>query len=188
MALAELYPALHFVVQMSEPASINGAVEGGKAKELTRRITVQERVPGRQQTVKDAAVYILHLPMPSPGMSSDSIPASILAELRAHFGVLRANRNSVTLILAPRLLPEPGSVDPDIEAIARTRDLSHLQLANEREMEIGELVEMVKGVHDSTGWLVVANSFRSRNSATMALSIKYQAYADRLHGTEPTVV
>ena len=188
MELADLYPALRFIVQMSEPASNNGAVEAGKARELNRRITVQERVPGAQQTVKDAAVYILHLPTLSPGMSSDSVPASILAELRAHLDVLRANKNSVTLILAPRLLPEPGSVDPDVEAIARMRDLSHLQLANEREMEIGELVEMVKRVHDSTGWLVVANSFRSRNSATMALSIKYQAYADRLHEAELTVV
>jgi hypothetical protein len=171
-ALAELYPTLHFIVQLSEPASTNSAVEAGKAKEFSHRITVQRRVPEALQTVKDAAVYILHLPPPSPEVPSHSLPARILAELRAHLGVLRAN-TSATLILAPRLLPEPGTVDPDVEAMARLRDLSRLQLANDREMEMGELVEMVNSVHDNMGWLVVVNKLRSRNSATVALGVKY---------------
>ena len=173
---------------MSEPASTNGVVEAGKARELGTRITVQKRVPGTQQTVKDAAVYIIHLPAPSAGTPSHTFPARILAELRAHLGVLRANRTSVTLILAPRLLPEPGTVDPDVEAIARLRDLSQLQLANEHEMEMGELVEMVNSVHDSMGWLVVANKLRSRNGITVALGIKYWAYADKHLEVEPTTI
>jgi hypothetical protein len=172
---------------MSEPASTNGAVEAGKAKEFSSRITVQKRAPGALQTVKDAAVYILRLPAPSPEVPSHSLPAKILAELRAHLGVLRAN-TSVTLVLVPCLLPEPGTVDPDVEAMARLRDLSLLQLANEREMEMGELVEIVNSVHDSTGWLVVVNKLRSRNSATVALGVKYQAYADKHHEAEPTAI
>lgn len=121
-------------------------------------------------------------------MPSLPLPARILAELRAHLGVLRANSTSVTLVLAPRVLPEPGSVEPNVEAMARLCDLSRLQLANEREMEMGELVEMVNSVHDSMGWLVVVNKLRSRNSATMALGIKYQAYADRHQEAQSTVL
>jgi hypothetical protein len=62
--------------------------------------------------------------------------------------------------------------------MARLHDLSRLQLANEREMEMGELVEMVNSVHDGMGRLVVVNKLRSRKSATVALGVKYQAYTD----------
>ena len=171
---------------MSEPASTNGAMEAGKAKESSPRITVQKRSPGTPQPVKDAAVYILHLPMPSPVVPSHSLPASILAELRAHLGVLRANNTSINLIVASRVLPEPGTVESDVEAMVRLRDLSRLQLANEREMEMGELVEIVNSVQDSIGRLVVVNKLRSRHSATVALGVKYQAYTDRSHEAEPT--
>lgn len=173
---------------MSEPASAHGAVEAGKAKEFSPRITVQKRASGALQVVKDAAVYILRLPAPSPVMPSHSLPTRILAELRAHLGVLRVNNTSATLVLAPRLLPEPGTVEPDVEAKVRLRDLSRLQLANEREMEMGELLEIVHSVHDSVGRLVVINKLRSRNSATVALGVKYQAYADRHHEAEPMVI
>ncbi|KAF7514171.1 hypothetical protein GJ744_004496 [Endocarpon pusillum] len=186
-ALAERYPALHFIVQMSEPALANGAMEVANAKETSLRITVQERAPGALQTVRDAAVYILRLPAPSPGVPSHALSTRILAELRAHLGLLRAN-TSVTLILVPRLLPEPGTVDPDVEATARLRDLSRLQLANEREMEMEELVAIVNSVHDSMGWLVVVNKLRSHNSATVALGVKYQAYADTHPEAESTIM
>lgn len=172
---------------MSEPALASGAIEAGKAKETNLRITVQERAPGALQTVRDAAVYILRLPAPSPGVSSHALSTRILAELRAHLGLLRAN-TSITLILVPRLLPEPGTVDPDVEATARLRDLSRLQLANEREMEMEELVAIVNSVHDSMGWLVVVNKLRSHNSATVALGVKYQAYADMPHEAESTIM
>jgi hypothetical protein len=162
---------------MSEPASTNGAVEAGRAEEFSLRITVQKRPLAALQMVKDAAVYILHLPSHSPGGPFHSLLARILAQLRAHLGVLRANA-SATLILAPRVLPEPGTADPDVEAMARLHDLSRLQLANEREMEMGELVEMVNSVHDGMGRLVVVNKLRSRKSATVALGVKYQAYTD----------
>lgn len=186
-ALAELYPALHFIVQMSEPPSHHGAVEAGKTKEFNPRIAVQKRAPGALQT-ENGAVFILRLPVLLPGVPSNTLPARILAELRSHLGVLRTNPKAVSLVLAPRLLPEPGSVDSDVEATARLHDLSRLQLANESEMEMGELVEMVCSVHDSMGCLVVVNKLRSRNTATMALGVKYQAYVDRHHEAEPRAI
>ncbi|KFY27884.1 hypothetical protein V491_00709 [Pseudogymnoascus sp. VKM F-3775] len=186
MALSELYPALHFIVQMSEPASTNGTVSLRKEEELSRRITVQKRTLGAPQMVKNAAVYILHLPLLSLGESS-VLSARIVAELRPHLSVLRAN-TSATLVLAPRLLPQPETVDPDVEAMARLHDLSRLQLTNERDMEMEELEEIVNSIHDSMGRLNVAIKLRSRNSASVALAVKYQAYADMHHEAEPTVI
>lgn len=110
-------------------------------------------------------------------MPSESLPARIIAELRAHIGVLRAS-SCATLVLTARLLPEPGTVDPDVEAIARLRDLSLLQLANEREMEMLELMDILNSVRDSMGRLVLVNKLRSRNNATVAFKVQYQAYAD----------
>ena len=111
-------------------------------------------------------------------MPSLLLPTRITAELSAHIGVLRASSRA-TLILIARLLPEPGTVDPNVEAIARVRDLSLLQMANEREIEMVELIDMLNGVRDSMGRLVVVNKLRSRNDATIAMEVRYQAYGDR---------
>jgi len=172
---------------VSEAPSTNGSVEVGKANELNDRITVQKRAPGGLQTVKDAVVYIILLPAPSPAVLSQSVPASILGELRAHLSVLRTN-TAATLILVVRFPPEPGTVDSDVEAMARLRDLSRLQLTNEREMEMEETVEMVNSVHDSIGCLVVVDKLRSRNTATVALAVKYQARTERHHEIGPTII
>lgn len=127
-----------------EPAQdSNGAVGAAKAESIKRRITVQKRMPAEVQVVKDAAVYILRLGTPFPPLH-----AQMLAELSAHLGVLRAN-SSATLILAPPLLPEAGTTDPDVEATARLRDLCRLQLTNQCDLELGELIEMVSSVHES---------------------------------------
>ena len=100
------------------------------------------------------------------------------AELRAHIGVLRSNSNA-TLVLTARLLPEPGTLDPDIEAIARLQDLSLVQLTNEQEIQSPEVVDMLNSVRDRTGRLVLVGKLCTRNNATVAFEIRYQAYADR---------
>lgn len=81
-------------------------------------------------------------------------------------------------MLTARLLPEPGSVDADIEGLARVRDLSLLQLANEREMEIGELMDILDSVRDSMGKLVLVNKLCGRGNAMVALEVRYQAFAE----------
>ena len=174
MALAEMWPALHFIVQMSEPElNSDGTIGAAKGDDFSGRITVQKRTPAAAQTVTDAAVYILR--------------QTTLSELTAHLGVLRTNAMA-KLILAPPLLPEPGTVDPDVEALARLRDLSRLQLTNECGLELGELMEMVDAVHDDRGRLVVVNKLRAPDSTTVALGVKYQAYADGPYTAELTVV
>lgn len=168
--LAGIYPALRFIVQMVDPDGTTNPANGCEQSRSTvdGRITLQQRMPAGIQAVNDAAVYILHLPT-----LSRSLRSSLQDELNAHLGVLRANP-SATMILAPPLLPEPGSVNPDVEAMARLRDLAHQQLTNEFEWELSELIQLVNGTQDSTGRLIVANKLASRNGATAAVSIKYE--------------
>lgn len=126
----------------------------------------------------DAAVYILHLPSASASLLSAPVLAgAILAELRVHLGVLHASRG-VMLILTARLLPQPGSsADPEIEAMARSRDLTLRQLTNEGEMEMQELLEMIDSVRDSVGKLAVTSRLY-RENIVVALVVKYQFYAE----------
>ncbi|KUJ11677.1 uncharacterized protein LY89DRAFT_594589, partial [Mollisia scopiformis] len=178
IVLAEMYPSLRFIVQMmDEPArESNGPAGPGKVESSGGRITVQKRMPGAVQGVMNAAVYILRLPTAQ----------QMLVELNAHLGVLRAN-TSATLILGPPLLPEPGAVDRDVEVIARQRDLYRLQLTNQYGMELGELVEIVNGVGDSEGHLIVASRLRSPTSTAVALGVKYEAYVGGTHAADEVI-
>ncbi|KAL5341614.1 histidine phosphatase superfamily [Aspergillus crustosus] len=174
--LTNLYPSLRIIVQIAPPStSSNGwsspirpSSPCSKHDDLSPlaalttnpntngsttsipRVTLQERAHATPQPISDASVYILHLPSPSPTTPFGTLAARIIAELRAHLDILRANP-STTLILTPRLLPDPGAVNPDIEATARLRDLSLLQLANEREIELAELLNIIGTVSDSLG-------------------------------------
>ena len=143
------------------------------------RITVSNRAQGSHQTVTDAAVYILHLPSASPLSSSATAFANaILCELQVHLGVLHASRGMM-LILTARLLPIPGSIaDLEIEAKARSRDLTLRQLTNEGEMELEELLEMIDTVRDSVGKLAVTGKLQYRDTIVVALVVKYQYYAE----------
>ncbi|RAO67410.1 uncharacterized protein BHQ10_003422 [Talaromyces amestolkiae] len=177
MALAELYPGLHFVLQVNTELSSNGT------EDFHPRIEVQKRPPGSMQVVKDAALYIVRLPTLSPGMPGHSLSDRALAELRAHLGVLRAD-TSMKLILVLCLIPEPGSVNADVEAAARARDLCRLQLSNEREIGVTDLVEMVNNMQDNMGGLIVVNKLNLRNSATVALAIQYQVNTMKMQGNQ----
>lgn len=79
-------------------------------------------------------------------------------------------------MLALPFLPEPGTVDPDVEAIARSWDLSRLQLTNEGGLETNDLMMLINGVQDSCGRLVVTNKLQSRSSATLTVCVKYEAW------------
>ncbi|KAL4784955.1 histidine phosphatase superfamily [Aspergillus varians] len=178
--LANLYPSIHIVVQIAAPTAVsNGGwsppmrppTPCGKHDDLRQlntssnhtnnsagssttptnpNITIQQRTPTTPQPISDASVYILHLPSPSPTVPFGSLATRIIAELRAHLDVLRANP-AATLILSPRLLPEPAAVNAEVEATARLRDLSLLQLANEREIDLAEWMNMLNSVSDSMG-------------------------------------
>ena len=93
-----------------------------------------------------------------------------LAFLQAGIGIM--------IILTTALLPEPGGIaDRQVEAVARSRNLTLLQLASGDEMELIELLQMIDTVRDSVGKLVVTNKARLGNNLIVALVVKYQVHA-----------
>ncbi|KFZ03776.1 hypothetical protein V502_10671 [Pseudogymnoascus sp. VKM F-4520 (FW-2644)] len=186
-SLSKMFPSLRLVVQIDNTqtslldqdymwqstvlgSSVRDSSSSGSSSSSTNPfITVTYRAMGMPQSVTDAAVYIIHVPAASSALT-------IKAELDDYLGVLRAC-GGIMLVLTTRLLPEPGTLsNPEVEAVARTRDLNMLQLANESEMEISELLSIIKTVGDSAGKLAVTNHLRSSNGVILALTIKYQAY------------
>lgn len=107
--------------------------------------------------------------------SPRALSPQITAELKAHLGVLRASTAS-RLILTARLLPETDIVDAEVAAIARLRDLSLLQLVNDHELDMSEFMNMLNGVGDGEGRLVLVNKLCAWNDATVAFEVRYQAY------------
>lgn len=175
-ALLQLYPALRFIVQIAEQAHGVVACPDLPAG-VSSRIVVQKRVAGTSQPVTDASVYIFRLPLlcPSPSVPSQTLPIRITGELRAHLGVLRANPRSM-LILTTRQLPDSGTIDPKLEALARLGELSVLQLTNERALRIDELVALLEGIEDGTGRLAVIKKMLSSDRTTVALVVKHQSF------------
>lgn len=137
---------------------------------------------GMPQPVTDADVYILHLreALPSaPPSSTSSRPRdhpTIRSQLHEYLAILR-DSSRIVLVLASHFLPEPNSLDnPELEAVARSRDLTLLQLGKESEMEITDLQNMVEGIGDRAGKLVIASWLRSHSGLVLALAVKYQAH------------
>lgn len=81
-------------------------------------------------------------------------------------------------MLTALVLPAPGSVDLDTEAAARLRDLSLLQLANGRQAEMLEMVDVLNGVRDrdGSGGLVLTNEIRAPSCPFVAFEVRYQGY------------
>jgi hypothetical protein len=145
--------------------------------QLGSRITLQQRIPTVPQSVQGAAAYILRMPSPSPSLPLSSITARATSELSAHLDVLRAHPAS-RLLLTTLVLPAPGTVDLDTEAAVRLHDLSLLQLANGRQVEMVEVMDMLNSVRASSGGLVLTNEIRSPSSPFVAFEVRYQAYDD----------
>ena len=134
---------------------------------------MQRKTSFNAQTVKDAEVYILRLNTLQPTLAEE-----LLTELNAHLAVLQVNPG-VVLIVAPPLLPEPGSVHPDVEATARLHDLSRIQMSNQGGgIEFGEFMELISTVRDNYGRLVVSQKLRYRNETVAAVTIKYELYVN----------
>ncbi|KAI0192438.1 hypothetical protein F4808DRAFT_453492 [Astrocystis sublimbata] len=165
--LANTYPSLQFVVQtLDPPPFLVAETPDFESVMLPPNLKVLPRALGTRQTVTDAGVYIFHIP--------SSSPETICSELQAHCGILRAN-NSVMLIPTAHLLPKSGDeCNLVAEAVARSRDLTYLQLANERELELTEVLDLIDTVKDGSGRLVVSRKLLSSNNAVTALIVKWQ--------------
>jgi hypothetical protein len=174
-ALAECYPSLKLVVQMS------GAPDG--PTELGSRIAVQSRSWAMPQTVRDAAVYALRVPYDFPTAFAQTRSARLRAELEAHLGVLRDN-DAARLIVTARLLPHSDTAEEMESAVFHADvdtakglmlDMSLLQLANDGELEVADLSELVRSVGDGNGHLVMEGKLQGRSTSKEgAFEVRYR--------------
>ncbi|CAO2655478.1 Nn.00g105420.m01.CDS01 [Neocucurbitaria sp. VM-36] len=175
-ALAQRYPSLKFVVQMSDSLD--------PPTELDSRIVVQSRSWAMPQIVRDATIYALRVPYDYPTIFAQTRPARLRAELEAHLGVLRDN-NAARLILTAPLLPHSDAADdvgsdvfqPNVDAAkGLVFDMTLLQLANDRELNVADLSELVRNVGDSNGHLVLEGKWQAHPaSRDQAFEIRYQS-------------
>lgn len=162
--LAGLFPSLNITVQISEP-------DEQARHSHNSRINVQRKTQVGLQVVKDAAVYLLRF--------SDcygSLRSRLSAELHAHLSVLQASP-AAKLILAPPLLPECGTVMAEVETIMLVQDFSRSQLTNEPSLNLTELMEMISGICDSSGRLVVEHTMRFRSNTMAIVTARYERYS-----------
>jgi len=154
--MADMYPALHLIVQMDEspvassqpirdPTSNTWASavfapgSGSRAKsneiplQLASRITIETRTHASLQNVEGAEVYLLYLPSILSITPLRLLPEQITAELKAHLEILPASPRS-RLILTIRRLPETDIEDLKAAGIARLQDLLLLQLFNNHKI------------------------------------------------------
>ncbi|KAL4898953.1 hypothetical protein BDW74DRAFT_184229 [Aspergillus multicolor] len=184
--IAGLTPELQFVLQTSAPSNGHSGLMTGLEVSawmtyqlpatISPRVTVQSRAPAAPQTVVGAAVYVLRVPSPSPILPWASLRTQTMLELQAHLPVLRTQSESRLLITA-LVLPAPRTIDYEAETLVRLRDMSLLQLANERQPGKTEIVEMIAGIRDSGGCLVVTREVQTTASAAIGLEVRYEPAA-----------
>lgn len=173
-ALASIAPALRVMVQTYDTLPPDTQIAG------SYRPVGQRRRQPTSQLVEDAAVYIVQ-PDPTPLLSLNgyTLHELLVEELRTHLNIFRANPFAL-MLLAPPLLPEPGSVPLHMEVQARVRDFAQIQLSNESAFEVSELIGLVNGFGDSHGKFVVTEQLRSVEGATVALAVSYSPNVDGL--------
>ncbi|RAH69270.1 trypacidin cluster transcriptional coactivator tpcD [Aspergillus aculeatinus CBS 121060] len=165
IALATQYPSLRFTVQLQSSRH-------DRLRTSNPRITIAHRQPGSPQPILNAALYILNFPIPVPGSSPALVATHLSVELRAHLPALRLNRSATLVVIAP----STSDSDEGIR-LTRIRDLSLLQLARQRELGLSEVINLLNGVSDGEGRLVLVNQVRSVGKyGVTALEVKYQPH------------
>ncbi|KAI1267867.1 hypothetical protein F5Y18DRAFT_415420 [Xylariaceae sp. FL1019] len=178
LELTSLHPNLDFIVQMCDPIGNGHQFDSTKLNSNKRpgsRIAVHPRAPGALQTVDDAAVYVVHVHTAPFGAPWAEVPARIVAELRANIGVIRVNRRA-TLLLVTSPAQRTDGAAMNVEATGRLRDLSLWQLANGRGVEMEELAQILSGMADGIGRLVLVNRYSAPNNSLVVFEMRYQLH------------
>lgn len=186
-AIADIYPALEFTVQIPEATeSRRGSVSKPGYHQISHpRVSVQHRPYGTGQTVLNGAVYLLLFPATSPLLPRPELCSRILAELQLHLAIL-ANSQARLILMVRNIRQIPAEetcltkdMNLELEARARLRDLSRWQLDNDRDMDINELLQLIDQVWDSMGSLKVVDLKSSQDGSAVSLELQYQTFVER---------
>lgn len=186
-AMADLYPALEFTVQIPEATeSRRGSISKPGYHQISHpRVSVRHRPRGTGQTVLNGAMYLLLFPATSPLLPRPELCSRILAELQLHLPILANSQARLILVVRNiRQIPAEETcltkeMNLELEARARLRDLSRWQLDNDRDMDVNELLQLVDQVWDSMGSLKLVDLKSSRDGSAVSLELQYQTFTER---------
>ncbi|GAB1312819.1 S-adenosyl-L-methionine-dependent methyltransferase [Madurella fahalii] len=127
IALAEAFPHLTFIVQDLPANAESGREAAAKAlpASIASRLSFQGHDFTQPQPVQGADIYLLRMILHD---WPDGKAAEILRHIVAAMDVERSR-----LLIMDTVLPDPGSVPPSVERIARARDLTMMQAFNSKE-------------------------------------------------------
>jgi hypothetical protein len=159
--LTALSHSLKVIIQIAEP-------DQQTRPPVNNRITIQRISQHVSQNVRDASIYLFRF----VGFCG-SLRSRLSEELHAHFSILQADP-AARLILAPPLLPEPGTVTTGVESDILLQDLMRSQLNNEHSLSVSELIEIINSAYDSRGRLVVEDTVQYSSKAIAIVTVKYE--------------
>ena len=138
----------------------------------SNKLIVQRRAAGTAQNETGATVYLLHIPNPFPYASSGVHAGVCTAELRAHFDLLLANAKGILILIAD-VLPESGTPNAPVEAVARLQDLLLLQMGHEKAFDMTRLMWLLESTaREDIGRLTVVNQLSSPDQPILALELR----------------
>ncbi|WQF88455.1 Putative O-methyltransferase COMT-type, winged helix-like DNA-binding domain superfamily [Colletotrichum destructivum] len=169
-------PSLHFVVQMHEGTKQKTeSACSSRRFETSGWLEIQNRAHGTTQNETNAAVYLLHVPDPFFYASSGAHAEVCVAELRAHFDMLRTNETA-TVILIADVVPErsggDGSPDGPAAARARLNDLLLLQAGHDVVFDVKRLRALLEFAREGSDRVTVVKQLSSASHSSVAFVLR----------------
>jgi len=170
IALATAFPNLSFIVE-----DLPETVENSKnflaplPESFRSRITTCGHNFFTPQPVKSAQIYLLRM------ILHDWPAAEAVSILKNHLEVLKANPAARMLIM-DTVLPVPGSISRNEEALLRVRDLAMVQAFNSKERELSEFEDLFTQTKDQDGGLVMKNTFKPTGSVMTIIEVAYERH------------
>lgn len=170
IALATAFPNLRFVVE-----DLPETVENSKnflaplPESLQSRITTCGHNFFTPQPLKSAQIYLLRM------ILHDWPAAEAVTILKNHLDVLKSNP-SARLLIMDTVLPVPGSISRNEEALLRVRDLAMVQAFNSKERELSEFEDLFAQTKDQDGGLAMKRTFKPTGSVMTIIEVAYERH------------
>ncbi|TAQ84671.1 hypothetical protein B7494_g7015 [Chlorociboria aeruginascens] len=168
-ALATIHPKLKFVLQ--KPAAVAAEIQthiSSLPEAIKARISSQDYAVPIAESLRKADIYLLRRTL--HGLTA-SAAAAVLEPLLL---VLKGNSKARILIL-DSVLPIPGSVLRHEEALMRSSDLMALEIFNAKEREVEDWKQLIEGVNDVDGRLVIRKIGKGTGCILSVLEVGYHA-------------
>ncbi|KAJ4389513.1 hypothetical protein N0V93_006983 [Gnomoniopsis smithogilvyi] len=168
-AIACRHPQLYSVIQLDAETGL--VCDGSEDDTNPGHVTIQHCAPISAQRVKDAWLYIIHLPTPSVLPTPVDMLSCATHMLWAHFDILRQNRSS-RLVLVANGLVGSAKVNSKAEAATRMYDLLLMQMTTDKQaITMNQMEQLLSTIRDTSWGLVIWRKEISDSHPTVAIEV-----------------